>query len=156
MKIIHSSLVLVIIAGNLADTKSYNLYHDVPVLHHHDDDGHVFQQGNDRDHGHDQESLELYHDGPGGNPHDSDGHVHLQLQGRIDHEHEQGSIKLYHDGPGGHHHDDYRHLHHQAQEDVREINQDEGVKAEEENLKTESLRDITLTIAKLLFHMSQA
>ena len=84
------------------------------------------------------------------NHHDDDGHV----QGR-DHGHEQGDFNLYHDGPGGHHHDDDGHLHHKAQEDDG-VSQDKGLKSKEGTKKQDSLSDITLTIAKLLFHLSQA
>ena len=173
MRSILSRLVLVLVGGTLADEKAldkslaqmFRAYRGSPLsspdlkmllrssfddVNHHDDDGHV--QG--RDHGHEQGDFNLYHDGPGGNHHDDDGHVHLYQQGR-NHEHEQAGFHLYHDGPGGHDHDDDGHLHHKAQKEDG-VSQDKGLKSEEGTKKQDSLSDITLTIAKLLFHLSQA
>ena len=166
------------VGGNLADTKildkslaqMFEAYQagsplsvgskpDLRMLlrRHFDDvhhDGHVHLQQQSPDHEHEQGDFSLYHDGPGGHHHDDDGHVHLNQQGRH-HEHEQRDINLYHDGPGGHHHDDDGHVHHRAQEDDG-VTQGQGLRSDEGITKQQSLSDITLTIAKLLFHLSQA
>ena len=136
-------------------------------------------------HKHDQSNLGVYHDGPGGHHHDDDGHVHLQQQRDQDHEHDSGTFSWYHDGPGGHHHDDDGHLHLRTQhlhddDGHLHLHDDDGhlhpraqqaggykqqrsvskesvssSKNEEGNIERESLRDITLTMSKLLFHLSQ-
>ena len=136
------------------EQEAFHLYHDGPGGHSHDDDGHVHLNQQGRNHEHEQGDFNLYHDGPGGHHHDDDGHVHLYQQGR-NHEHEQRDFHLYHDGPGGHDHDDDGHLHHKAQKEDG-VSQDKGLKSEEGTKKHDSLSDITLTIAKLLFPLSQA
>ena len=127
-------------------------------------------------HKHDQSNLGVYHDGPGGHHHDDDGHVHLQQQRDQDHEHDSGAFNSYHDGPGGHHHDDDGHLHLRTQhhhdddghlhpraqqaggyKQQRSVSKESvsSSKNEDGNIERESLRDITLTMSKLLFHLSQ-
>ena len=163
------------------DQSNLGVYHDGPGGHHHDDDGHVhLQQQRDQDHEHDSGTFSLYHDGPGGHhhdddghlhlhdddghlhPHDDDGHIHQQPQRDQDHEHDTVTFSWYHDGPGGHHHDDDGHLHPRAQQaggykQQRSVSKESvsSSKNEEGNIERESLRDITLTMSKLLFHLSQ-
>ena len=107
-------------------------------------------------HSHEPSTIAMYHDGPGGHHHDSDGHTH----------HDPSSIGKFHDGPGGHahdndghrHHDRHHHRsgqHHEGDGHTHATESEEQIDSLEETKDKENLRDITLTISKLLFHLSQ-
>ena len=113
-------------------------------------------------HNHNHGEYDMFHDGPGGHPHDEDGHVHQ------DHFHESlSSYNKFHDGPGGHHHDNDGHIHESHVEadqsdghTHQKTKNDEAISSTEEESSNDieddnqNLRDITLTISKLLFHLS--
>merc|ERR1711983_173336 len=82
------------------------------------------------------------------------------------HSHEPSTIAMYHDGPGGHHHDNDGHTHHdqhhhrsgqhhEGDGHTHATESEEQIDSLEETKDKENLRDITLTISKLLFHLSQ-
>ena len=100
------------------------------------------------DHSHDEKTHAFYHDGPGGHQHDDDGHVHDELL-------EQFHVpEPQHDGPHepGHKSGDGHTNHQQITEDVPKSEESPTVESVTDE---ENIRDITLTIAKLLFHLSQ-
>lgn len=148
-----------------------NMYHDGPGGHPHDDDGHTHQQHQQyyegdyqnyhQQHHHSQGTKNMYHDGPGGHPHDDDGHTHHQQH------HQQNNRHL----DDGHNHGKSNQGTNQQRPLVQEEKQlpnnvenkneaqiqSNQEKQEEERVKSEkkALRDLTLTISKLLFHLSQ-
>merc|ERR1712064_55237 len=116
-------------------------------------------------HSHRPETENMYHDGPGGHAHDN-----------------HGTESMYHDGRGGHPHDDDGHTHQQhhqqnnhhlddghnqkLEQQEKQLPNDVAPKSDTTNnheqqeaarVKSEkkALRELTLTISKLLFHLSQ-
>merc|ERR1719410_2431434 len=134
-------------------------------------------------HSHGPETENLYHDGPGGHPHDDDGHSHQQHQQYYEGDY-QNYHQQHHDSDGHTHHQqnshhlDDGHNHgksNQGNSKQRQLKQEEKQlpndvdnknvaevqpnqeKQEAERVKSEkkALRELTLTISKLLFHLSQ-
>merc|ERR1712064_134719 len=121
-----------------------NMYHDGP--------------GGHQQHHHNHGTESMYHDGRGGHPHDDDGHTHQQHHQQNNHHLDDG----HNHGKSTQNNGQHQKLEQQEKKLPNDVapksdttNNHEQQEAARVKSEKKALRELTLTISKLLFHLSQ-